>query len=259
MLIGPVAIATVFTQSQFDEYARLSGDDNPIHVDPHFASQTRFGCTVAHGMFLYSALQAAVAAQAAQPIRLSAQEFMFTAPTYTGDPLILSLHPAGDSIVEEITDSTGTVTLKGKTRLGEPDGREPGPAELVVSPGYKSFEVGMTASRTRSFTKDDVSGFLRLVGDRNPLFAGDTPELPPALLAGMDSCVLGVDLPGRGTSWLKQSFEYHRPVVVPVEVTCRVTITRIRPEKGLINLATTCSVADGTISSGKALVLAIDV
>lgn len=259
MLSGPVAIATVFTQRQFDEYARLSGDDNPIHVDPDFAAQTRFGRTVAHGMFLFSTLQSAMAAQVARPIRLSAQEFVFTAPTYTGDPLILSLRPTGESIVEEITDSIGTVTLKGRARLGEPDGREPGPAELVVSPGYKSFEVGMTASRTRSFTKDDVFGFLRLVGDRNPLFAGDTPELPPALLAGMDSWVLGVDLPGRGSSWLKQNFEYHRPVVVPAEVTCTVTITRIRPEKGLINLATTCSTSDGPISSGKALVLAIDV
>ena len=43
-----------FTQAQFDRFAALSGDDNPIHVDPQFAARTRFGRTVAHGMFLLS-------------------------------------------------------------------------------------------------------------------------------------------------------------------------------------------------------------
>lgn len=258
MLSGPVEIATVFTQAQFDEYARLSGDDNPIHVDPQFAVQTRFRRTVAHGMFLFSALQSAIAAQSAEPVRLRGQEFMFTAPTYTGDPLVLSLRPAAGSIVEEITDSAGTTTLTGVAHLGEPDPREPAPPELMVSTGYKGLEVGMTASRTRRFDRQDVADFLRLTQDRNPLFAAEPPELPPGLLAGMDSWVLGVDLPGRGTNWLKQQYTYHHSVLVPVEVTCKVTITRIRPGKGLINLATRCQTKDGVVSSGEALVLAID-
>jgi acyl dehydratase len=42
-----------FTQAEFDAFARLSGDDNPIHVDPEFSARTRFGRTVAHGMLLY--------------------------------------------------------------------------------------------------------------------------------------------------------------------------------------------------------------
>ena len=83
--------------------------------------------------------------------------------------------------------------------------------------------------------------------------------MPPGLLAGLTSWVLGVDLPGRGTNWLKQRFTYHRPVPVAAEVTSTVTITRIRPEKGLINLATRTSTADGLAVSGDALVLAVDV
>ena len=46
----------IFTQDDFVRFARLSGDDNPIHVDAKFASTTRFGKTVAHGMLLYSVL-----------------------------------------------------------------------------------------------------------------------------------------------------------------------------------------------------------
>nr|HMN66206.1 MaoC/PaaZ C-terminal domain-containing protein [Burkholderiaceae bacterium] len=43
----------VVTQRDFDRFAALSRDDNPIHCDPGFARGTHFGATVAHGMFLY--------------------------------------------------------------------------------------------------------------------------------------------------------------------------------------------------------------
>ena len=40
------------TQEEFDLFARISGDDNPIHVDPEFSARTRFGRTVSHGMLI---------------------------------------------------------------------------------------------------------------------------------------------------------------------------------------------------------------
>ncbi len=42
-----------FSQDDFDRFAALTGDDNPIHVDPEFSARTRFGKIVAHGMLLY--------------------------------------------------------------------------------------------------------------------------------------------------------------------------------------------------------------
>lgn len=49
-----------FTQADFDAFAALSGDDNPIHVDPDFSARTRFGRTVAHGALLCSVLRGLV-------------------------------------------------------------------------------------------------------------------------------------------------------------------------------------------------------
>ena len=38
------------TQDRVTAYARASGDHNPIHLDEEFASTTRFGQRIAHGM-----------------------------------------------------------------------------------------------------------------------------------------------------------------------------------------------------------------
>lgn len=37
------------TQDVIDAWAAVSGDRNPLHVDPAFAKTTRFGGTIAHG------------------------------------------------------------------------------------------------------------------------------------------------------------------------------------------------------------------
>ena len=253
-------VATVFTQAQFDEFARLSGDDNPIHIDPEFSAKTRFGRTVAHGMFLLSVLQAEVARLHGGAVWIAEQEFIFRGPTFTGDPLLFDLEPRNDGTIGQvITDSSGTIVTDGTTRLGVPDGATPPQPRLIPSPDYKSLRVGMSASRTRLFTPDDVADYLRLVGDPNPLYTGLLPELPPLLLGGMVSWVLGVDLPGRGTNWLKQRDRFHQVVTVPAEVTTTVTITRLRPDKGLVNLANSCVVNGQAVASGESLVLAVDV
>lgn len=253
-------IPMTLAQEQFDEFARLSGDDNPIHVDPAFAARTRFGRTVAHGMHLFAVLQAEVARSVGDPVRAFHQQFVFRAPTFANDALQLSLIQREDgTIAETVTDSAGTVTTEGVVTIRPQAEIEPVDVVLTSSDSYKGLEVGMSASRSRAFTPDDVAAYLRLVDDPNPLFRGDNPELPPAILGGMVSWLLGVDLPGRGTNWLKQEYRFYSPVPTPAKVTTTVTVTRLRPEKGLVNLAARCVVDDAVVVSGESLVLATDV
>ena len=78
----------LLAQDEFDRFAALSGDDNPIHVDPEFSARTRFGKTVAHGMFLYS-LICGVLAKHLNMSQIS-QDLMFPTPSYVGEEIVVS-------------------------------------------------------------------------------------------------------------------------------------------------------------------------
>ena len=83
-------IQRVLTQDDFNRFAVLSGDNNPIHVDPAFSAHTRFGKTVAYGMFLYSLICGALARFFPSASQVS-QDLMFPTPSYVGEPVTVGL------------------------------------------------------------------------------------------------------------------------------------------------------------------------
>ncbi|WP_235974714.1 hotdog family protein [Stappia albiluteola] len=84
--------------------------------------------------------------------------------------------------------------------------------------------------------------------------------MPEPLIGGLFSYLLGVELPGFGTNYLKQEMRFLAPAAYDEPLTARVTITRLRPEKHLVDLETICEAADGRrICEGRALVYVEDV
>jgi 3-hydroxybutyryl-CoA dehydratase len=51
---SPPVLRRHVPQAMIDEYAKASGDFNPIHVDPEFARNGPFGRTIAHGLMTLS-------------------------------------------------------------------------------------------------------------------------------------------------------------------------------------------------------------
>jgi len=125
----------------------------------------------------------------------------------------------------------------------------------------KGLSIGQEASITRIFTAENVAAYRALTGDRGLGFGSlPTPAaVPGPLLAGMFSDLLGTKLPGRGTNWLKQQLRFPTSALVGEEITAHVQITRLRPDKDLVNLSTTCTNQTGqTVCEGEALVLVKD-
>jgi len=110
-----------FSQAEFDTFARLTGDDNPIHVDPEFSARTRFGRTVAHGMLLYSVICGVISRHFPGATQLS-QQLKFPAPTYANEPMTISLQVVGRDesqqqlrLLTEMKNPAGMVTVTGET------------------------------------------------------------------------------------------------------------------------------------------------
>jgi len=118
----------------------------------------------------------------------------------------------------------------------------------------RTLTIGQRASTTRVFRQEDVAEYRRLTG------AGQTcaDTVPGGLLGGMFSQLLGTELPGPGTNWLKQKLRFPAPARAGQPITATVEIVRLRPDKQLVNLRTTCVDAhDGTlVCDGEALVMA---
>lgn len=282
--VGQTAMTRrVLTQEDFDRFAALSGDNNPIHTDPRFAARTRFGRPVAHGMFLFGLISSAVSALLPGGV-LVEQELMFPAPTYVDEEVTVHVEVRAiraEEATVELTTSVirpgGEVGCEGRAVVhhspsdGWPHtpGVDAGPSPAGEATAFKGLRLRQQAIARRTFTEDDVRAYIRLTRDNNPLYTDaaiacgmglEAPPLPPVLLGGLISCLLGTRLPGQGTNYLKQRFRFSAPAYPGQETVAAVEVVRLRPAKELVNLRTSCANPAGEIvCDGEALVLVRDV
>ena len=112
------------------------------------------------------------------------------------------------------------------------------------------MNIGDSAEVTRTFCQKDLEEYSILSGHDVT-----SPQVPEPLIGALFSYLLGVKLPGLGTNYLKQETRFQTGSKVGEALRARVEITRLRPDKHLVDLATTCRSADGkTVASGRALV-----
>ena len=117
------------------------------------------------------------------------------------------------------------------------------------------MEIGATEQTSRSFAATDIVDYVAL-GGQMPADG----EVPEPLIGAMFSYLLGVKLPGMGTMYLKQESEFKAAARVDETLVARVEITRVRSEKHLVDLRTTCHNDKGDlICDGRALVYVKDV
>ncbi len=112
------------------------------------------------------------------------------------------------------------------------------------------MKLGDATQVSRVISAEDVSEYASLTQQ-----SGIGEQVPEPLVGALFSYLLGVRLPGQGTNYLKQETTFHRVARVGETLTARVEVTRIRAEKNLVDLSTTCTDEAGQlIADGRALV-----
>ena len=127
-----------------------------------------------------------------------------------------------------------------------------------------NFKIGDSATISKTITDDDIRLFADLIGDHNSLHLDEEFARKSKfgrrvahgmLSAALISTVLGTKLPGPGTTYLGQTFQFVAPVFPGDTVTARVTITKIREDKPIVTLETLCiNQHNETVVKGEAVV-----
>ncbi len=113
------------TAEDVRRFVELTGDDNPLHIDPAYAMQTRFHDVVAHGMLGASFVSTIIGKYLPGPGALwLSQTFEFIAPTRVGDELtvraeVLEKIPSQRllDLAVSVTNQNGVDLIRGKGRV----------------------------------------------------------------------------------------------------------------------------------------------
>ena len=102
------------TNSMINDFAKISGDFNPLHVDEKYVKSTKFGKKLAHGMLLASFLSQMVGMYLPGKHALySSQTLEFHNPCFVGDEI---------NVISKVIDksqSTKIIKIESKISNGE--------------------------------------------------------------------------------------------------------------------------------------------
>ena len=118
------------------------------------------------------------------------------------------------------------------------------------------IKIDDSAEFSKTISEADIYLFAGVTGDLNPAhineeYAKDTffkgRIAHGMLLAGFISAVIGCQLPGPGSIYIKQDLKFRAPARIGDTVTARATVVEITEEKNRVILQTTCTNQEGIL------------
>lgn len=130
----------------------------------------------------------------------------------------------------------------------------------------REIKIGDSAEMSKVISDDDVRTFAEISGDRNPAHLDDDyasgtvfgKRIAHGTLVGsLISAVLGVLMPGPGTIYLGQTYNFKAPVYIGEEITARLEVIAYREDKRITTMNTEIFTQDDTlVLEGEAVVIA---
>lgn len=235
-------------------FAELSGDRNPLHLDPTFARRSLIGQPVVHGVHLAAwALDAWLASRAPPPAP-AVLEARFSQPTYLDEPVELRVRQdtPGEAVLVVGPPGIEAAEVRLATGPGRPPpALQPGslPPEVEALPATaRDLDLEAVATDRGRVTLPEVAGTTEALAQAFPALAAAWGAGAALRLASL-SALVGMRCPGRRALFLSlRVLDPGRPWTGELGFRVR----RARAATRLVDLA--CD-AGGAPASLRALVL----
>ena len=119
-----ISINVQVTDKMVRQFAEMSGDFNPIHLDDDYAKGTRFGRRIAHGMICGALISRTLAMELGSGGIYLSQTLKFLQPVFIDDVLTIELHVASlraekgiASIETTVKKQSGETCVKGDAMI----------------------------------------------------------------------------------------------------------------------------------------------
>jgi acyl dehydratase len=96
-------VERIFSQSTVNQFAAISGDNNPIHINPEYALTTRFKGTIVHGILVSSLFSMLLGSLIRGCIYVS-QSLSFKRPVHVGATVVARIE-----VINAEKTKTGTL------------------------------------------------------------------------------------------------------------------------------------------------------
>ena len=109
------SVSHLVTEVDVARFAELSGDDNPVHLDEEYASKSRYGRRIAHGLFgarLFSGIFGT--RLPGRGCVYASQNLKFRRPVFIGDVLVATVTVISVEIKRKIVKFTTVCSVEGK-------------------------------------------------------------------------------------------------------------------------------------------------
>lgn len=116
------SITKTFTKQEVEDFAKVSMDDNPIHLDDEYAKGTRFGQRIVHGLLVSSLLSGIIGSKlpGTGAVYLG-QSLKFIAPVFIGEEVTAEVEVTQirkdkpiATLSTRITKANGEVAVEGE-------------------------------------------------------------------------------------------------------------------------------------------------
>ena len=134
----------------------------------------------------------------------------------------------------------------------------------MIGKTIEELNIGDKAEFSKTISETDIYLYAGVTGDFNPAHINEvyakethfkTRIAHGMLMAGFISTVIGNQLPGPGTIYLRQELNFLAPVRVGDTITAEVEVKEILEEKKHVRLKTTCLNQNGDkVLDGEAIV-----